>query len=213
MTALSFSISGAQPASHTAAPAIVFRLRVAEASGRRMHAMALRCHCRIEARRRRYTPDEQERLYEVFGHPSQWERTLQSVTWSQTAMMVPTFEGATEVDLTLPCTYDLEVAASKYLHALRDGEVPLVFLFSGTVFIVNHGSMEVEPVSWDLDATYRMPAAVWRATMDKFFPGGGWLRLHRDTLDRLQAFRGRHALVGWDEAIDLLLQSAASEHV
>jgi hypothetical protein len=47
--------------------------------------------------------------------------------------------------------------------------------------------------------------------MDQFFPGGGWLMLRRDTIDRLQAFRGRHAVVTWDEAIELLLQDMAAE--
>jgi hypothetical protein len=37
------------------------------------------------------------------------------------------------------------------------------------------------------------------------------VRLQRDTIDRLQEFRGRHAVVTWDEAIDLLLQQGASE--
>jgi len=54
------------------------------------------------------------------------------------------------------------------------------------------------------------PDQLWQTTMDQFFPGGGWLRLQRETLDRLQAFRGRQALVTWDEAIDLLLQTAVS---
>jgi hypothetical protein len=36
-------------------------------------------------------------------------------------------------DLPVGCTYDMEVAASKFLHAIRDGVVPLQFLFSGTL--------------------------------------------------------------------------------
>ena len=44
--------------------------------------------------------------------------------------------------------------------------------------------------------------------MEQFFPGGGWIRLQRDTIDRLQEFRGRQAQVTWDEAIAVLLDSA-----
>ena len=47
--------------------------------------------------------------------------------------MVPGFEGTTVIDLPITCTYDFEVVAAKYLEALEDGEVPLLFLFSGTM--------------------------------------------------------------------------------
>ena len=218
MTVLAIAVTDARPAPQIGAPAITFRLYVEDLLGGRVHAVVLRCQVRIEPRRRRYTDAEQERLYELFGDPAQWDRTLQAVTWSHTSLVVPGFERRAEVDLTVPCTYDLEVASAKYLHAVRDGDIPLVFLFSGTIFragdagaargVVETGSFIVEPVSWDLEATFRMPSAVWRATMDQFFPGGGWLRLQRETIDRLQAFRGQQAVVTWDEAIDLLLQAS-----
>ena len=111
----------------------------------------------------------------------------------------------------------MEVGSSKYLHAVRDGEIPLVFLFSGTIFRAGkageagQGAFVVEPISWDMEASYRMPASTWQAAMDQFFPGGGWVRLQRDTLDRLQAFRGGQAVTTWDETIDALLQLAASQ--
>ena len=34
----------------------------------------------------------------------------------------------------MPLSYDVDVAAHKYLAGLEDGEVPLLLLFSGTVF-------------------------------------------------------------------------------
>ena len=211
MTRLTITITDARPAQQTAAPAIVFRLRIEEISGARVHAIALRCQTRIEPRGRRYTTDEQARLYELFGDVSQWDRTLQGVTWAHSALVVPSFDRLVDVELPVACTYDLAVASAKYLHAIRDGDVPLAFLFSGSVFNVNDRGLCVEPVPWDVEASFRMPAPIWHAAMDQFFPGGGWLRLRRDTIDRLQAFRGRRAVVSWDEAIDLLLQQATSE--
>jgi Family of unknown function (DUF6084) len=208
MTTLTIGVTRAEPMPHTAAPGIAFRLRIAELSGRRVHAIALRCQVRIEARGRRYTRDEQGRLYELFGDVSQWDRTLRGVTWTQTSLVVPSFERQIDIDLPVSCTYDLEVASAKYLHAVREADVPLVFLFSGTIFTMEDGALRVEPVPWDLEATFRMPVQVWQSTMDQFFPGGGWLRVRRDTIDRLQAFRGRHAVLTWDEAIDLLLEFA-----
>jgi hypothetical protein len=208
---LTATILGAHPSPQTAAPGVTFRLRIEDLSERRVHAIVLRCQTRIEPRGRRYSNEEQARLYELFGDVSQWDRTLRGVTWSHATVAVPSFERRIDVDLPIACTYDLEVASAKYLHAIREGEVPLVFLFSGTVFTVNNGGLYLEPVSWDVEASFRMPANIWQSAMDQFFPGGGWVRLTRETIDRLQAFRGRQALVTWDDAIDRLLAGARAE--
>jgi hypothetical protein len=210
---LAATILGAQPSGQTAAPGITFQLRIEDLSDRRVHAIVLRCQTRIEPRGRRYSKEEQSRLYELFGDVSQWERTLTGVTWAHATIAVPAFERRIDVDLPIACTYDLEVASAKYLHAIRDGEVPLLFLFSGTVFSVNGRGLCIEPVPWDVEASFRMPAHVWQAAMDRFFPGGGWVRLQRETIDRLQAFRGRQACVTWDQAIDRLLAEARAEEL
>jgi hypothetical protein len=210
MTALSVAILGARPAQVTASPAIAFRLRITVGGGR-VHALALRCQVQIEARRRRYTEDEQRRLYELFGGATQFDAQLRPVSWAQCPVLVPAFAGDSECDVAVPCSYDLEVASAKYLHAIRDGEIPVRFLFTGTLFRVADGTMAIEPVPWDVEATWRLPAAVWRAAMDQFFPGGGWVRLRRDTIDRLQAFRAQAAVITWDEAIEALLDHAATE--
>jgi hypothetical protein len=199
---------GARPSAQTASPGVTFRLQIDDPSEVPVYAIALRCQVRIEPRGRRYAKDEQQRLYELFGDVSQWDRTLQGVTWSQSSIMVPSFDRRIEVDLPVACTYDLEIACAKYLNAIRTGDIPLLFLFSGTVFKGHKGAISVEPVPWDLSATFRMPSDVWHAAMEQFFPGGGWIRLQRETIDRLQAFRGRRAVVTWDEAIDELLQHA-----
>jgi len=208
---LAFTMLAARPSAQTASPSITFRLRIEDLSGEPIHALALRCQARIEPRGRRYTHEEQARLYELFGDASQWGRTLQPLTWSQVAVLVPAFANRIDIDVPVPCTYDLEVASAKYLHGLRDGDVPLAFVFSGTAFrtAADGPGFAIDPVPWDREAPFRLPAAVWHATMDQFFPGGGWMRVRRDTLDRLQAFRGQHALVSWDDAIDRLLQPAA----
>lgn len=209
MSALAVSILDARPSAQTAAPAIVFRLRIEHIRGGRVHAIGLRCQVRIEPRGRHYSREEQSRLYELFGDVGQWHRSLRAVTWAHASLVVPSFDRLIEVDLPVACTYDLEVASAKYLHAVRDGDVPVAFAFSGSIFSPDaSGSLNIEPVPWDLDASYRMPGGVWQAAMDQFFPGGGWLRLQRETIDRLQAFRGRNAVVSWDEAIGLLLDHA-----
>ena len=164
MTALAVTVLDASPSAQTAAPAITFRLRIEDLGEGRVHALALRCQTRIEPRGRRYTKDEQARLYELFGDASQWDRSLNGVTWAQTSLVVPSFERRIDVDLPVACTYDLEIASAKYLHAIRDGDVPLAFLFSGTIFKTHEASrLTIEPVPWDLGASFRMRAPVWHA--------------------------------------------------
>jgi hypothetical protein len=122
--------------------------------------------------------------------------------------VVPAFTGATVVELQVPCTYDFDVSASKYLAALRDGEVPLELLFGGTVFYRGEGGLlQTTMIGWDREADYRMPISVWRAAMDMYFPGNAWLRLQRETFDRLHAYRAQNSLTSWEETVDRLLES------
>jgi len=45
--------------------------------------------------------------------------------------------------------------------------------------------------------------------MDRYFPGAGWLRLRRDTLDALGRAKAERAAASWDELIEALLREAA----
>ncbi len=122
--------------------------------------------------------------------------------------MVQGFSGSTEVDLPLPCTYDFEVAASKYLHALREEGVPMALLFSGTVFTRGENGFGVEQVPWDREARHRMPVSVWRDLVDQYFPNSGWLRLDRDTLESLARYRSARGLTDWNQTVETLLAGA-----
>lgn len=208
MTELQFVVLDAQPAAQLASPGIVFRLRISRSGGGRVHALLLRMQVQLDARRRRYRADEQVRLYELFGEPSMWDRTVRTIEWAHVSIAVPSFDGAIDIDVPVACTYDLDVASAVYLHALRDGDVPLTCLFRGTVFTGSRGALAVEPIQCDGEAVFRMPVRLWREAMDRFFPGGGWIRLRQDTIDRLQALRGQLACVTWDDTIDTLLQGA-----
>jgi len=211
VTNLSFSIAAARAEPHAAVPTLNFRLGIREAEGKPVHSILLRCQMQIEARRRRYAAVEQERLADLFGEPSRWADTLRALLWAQMTIVVPAFEGSTEVDLPIPCTYDFEVTAAKYLQSLEDGEVPLLFLFSGTVFAKAENGFQVGQVPWDREASYRMPVAVWRDLIEAYFPGCGWIRLRRDALDALQRYRARNGMASWEEAIESLLRETKGD--
>ena len=211
MTAVSFEVLGARAEPYAAVPTILLRLRLVEADGLPVHAVALRGQIMIEPQRRRYLPEEERRLVELFGETPRWGETLRPFLWTHTSTVVPGFTGATEIDLPVTCTYDFDVAAAKYLHALDDGEVPIVLLFSGTIFSKGTTGFSAEPVAWHEEAAYRLPIRVWRGVMDLYFPGGGWIRVNRDTIDSLQRFRAARVLPTWDAAFEQLLKEAGEE--
>jgi hypothetical protein len=213
MTSLLFEVVGSRAEPHAAVPTIILRLRAAERDGGSIHALALRCQIRIEPQRRRYSLDEESRMVELFGETPRWGDSLRPFLWTHVSTMIAGFEGTTDVDLPIECTYDFEVAGAKYLHGLSDGEIPLLLLFSGTVFTRGETGFAAEPLSWALEASYRMPVRVWRDVMDLYFPNSGWLRVRRDTLDSLQRFKASRALPTWDQALERLLKEAGEESV
>jgi len=211
MTTLSFEVVSSRAEPHAAVPTIMLRLRVQEADGFSVHALALRCQIRIEPQRRRYSPEEERRLYELFGETPQWGDSLRPFLWTHVSTTIGKFDGVTEFDLPVECTYDFDVAGAKYLHALDDGEIPLLLLFSGTVFTRGELGFSAEPLSWSLEASHKMPVSVWRAMMDLYFPNSGWIRVQRETLDTLQRFRAHRGLPTWDQAFEQLLKEAGQE--
>ncbi len=208
---LTFDCVGSRPEPHAAGPALQLDLKVDDGTGRRVHAVALRVQIRIDPRPRRYTPEETARLTDLFGEPDRWSSTLQPLQLATVPVMTPSFTGSVVVPVSVPLTYDLDVAASRYLHGLDGGEVPLTLLFSGTLFYAGDDGVQVGLVPWHEEAHHGLPVAVWRAAVDEHFPGGGWVRLRRDTLDRFVAYRSAHTLPSWDHALERLLKEAGDD--
>jgi uncharacterized protein DUF6084 len=205
MSELSFSVLDLFAEPYAVAPQLTARLRITESTGEVIHAIALRAQVRIEPQRRQYSGEEERGLLDLFGARERWYDTLKPFLWMQTGTMVQGFTGAAEVNLALPCTYDFDVTASKYLHALRDGAVSVVLLFSGTVFTRGQRGFGVEQVPWDREARFDLPVAVWCELIDHYYPNSGWLRLDRGLLDRLAAFKAERGFTTWDETLGTLL--------
>ncbi|MFJ2477265.1 DUF6084 family protein [Streptomyces sp. NPDC087659] len=207
MTEFTFHCTDVRADPYAVGPTLVFRLRITATPGTRVHALALRCQLRIEPARRGYADPEAEGLKDLFGERSRWGSSMNPVQFAQVSHMVPGFTGETETELPVPCTYDMDVAATRYARALSEGEVPLLMLFSGTAF-TGAGGFHVEPVPWDREAAFRMPVKVWQEMVDQHFPGCGWIRLPRETMDALLAFRSRRALPSWESTVEALLDAS-----
>jgi hypothetical protein len=204
---LDFRVEGAEVLEYAAAPSLAFKLCVENLEGEPIRSVSLNTQVRIAATQRHYEAAEQERLLEVFGEPHRWGNTLRSLLWTHTTLQVPTFSGATVVNMPVPCTYDLDVVAAKYFYALEDGEVPLEFLFSGTVFYAGEGGrLQIARISWEKEAEYRMPVRLWKEMMEHYFPNSAWIRLHKDAFDQLYDYKIRRGLPTWEAAVEALLR-------
>jgi hypothetical protein len=208
---LVFDCVGAHAEPYAVAPSMSLTLRIAETTGIKVDAIALRCQIRIEPTRRRYSDAEAERLNDLFGDTQRWADTLKPLQFTTVSMMVPGFTGSTELDLPVMLSYDLEIGSTRYFAGLEDGEVPLLLLFSGTVFSAPDGRLQVQQVPWSKEASYRLPVGVWREAIEAHFPNSAWIRMSLQTLDALQQFKTRQALPTWDATITALLKQADDE--
>jgi uncharacterized protein DUF6084 len=205
---LTFDCVGARAERYAVAPIMTLELRITDTSGLKVDAITLRCQIRVEPHLRRYSGAEAERLHDLFGDTDRWADTLKPLQLANLSVMVPGFRGSTTVDLPLPVTYDMEIATTKYFQGLEDGMIPLLLLFSGTVFSTVDNHMSVQQVPWSKEASYSLPVKVWRETIDVHFPNSAWLSIHRDTLDALRRFKTKNSLPTWESTLAALLEKA-----
>jgi hypothetical protein len=213
MPDLDFEVESADVLPYAAVPTILFKVGVQNAvEGEEIDSISLRTQIRIAATQRRYEPNEQAKLRELFGEPHHWKDTLRSLLWTNTNTIVTRFSGGRVFEMPVTCTYDFDVVGTKYFAALDEGEIPLEFLFSGSVFYrKDGGALQVALISWEKEATFRLPVRLWREMMDNYFPNSAWLRLHKDIFDRLYDYRSRNALLTWDRTLESLLNMAEKE--
>jgi hypothetical protein len=204
---LHFSIEGAETVDNAAVPMIALKLRVTNLPAtEEIHTLMLRCQVQIEPARRAYVAEEREKLLDLFGEPERWSRTVRPLLWMNTSVAVPAFTDNVLVDVQLPCSFDFNVAATKYFYALGSGEIPLCVMFSGTAFYKGgDAALQVAQVPWDREANFRLPVSVWKKMMDAYFPNTAWLCLHRDAFNRLYEYKVRHGIPTWEQAIERAL--------
>jgi Family of unknown function (DUF6084) len=212
MPDLNFHIEGAQAVPFAAAPLLGFQIQVANAGSEFVHTVALRCQIQIEPARRRYSVESQAGLEDLFGEPHRWGQTLRNMLWTHASAVVPAFAANTVFELQVPCTFDFNIAAVKYFRGLADGEIPLRFQFSGTVFYEGAGgNMQVAPISWSKEATFRLPVKAWNGMMDLYYPNSAWLCLRRDVFEKLYRHKVRQGVPTWEEMLEGLLECAAEK--
>jgi hypothetical protein len=207
-----FSVLGVRSVRYAAAPMLALDLQVSEPSGRQVYMIALTIQLMIEPARRVYDDETRDRLVELFGPPERWAVTTRSLVWSQLDVVVPAFTGSTTVAVPIPCNYDLEVTAAKYLHALPDGEAPLALHFNGMIYYPgDDGGLQMVLVPWTRSVDFRMPVAVWAETIAHYYPNTGWVGLRSETLEALQRMKVDRGLATFDACVAELLSEARGD--
>jgi Family of unknown function (DUF6084) len=211
MPDLQVTIESVEAVPFAAAPLLSFKTRlVNNVRDEIVHTIAMRAQIQIEVTRRKYDPGEQQRLQDLFGEPNRWGQTLRNMLWTHASVVVPRFTGSVLADIPVPCTFDFNVAATKYFHGLASGDLPLCFQFSGNVFYQGEDeTLQVAPISWDKEARYRLPLKVWKVLMEMYYPNSAWLALRKDTFEKLYQYKVREGIPTWEEAIEKALNALA----
>jgi len=213
MPDLKFHVERAEVVPFAVAPQLALKLWVSNANAAEaIHTVVLRCQIQIEATRRRYSAEEQRGLRDLFGEPERWGQTLRTLLWTHTSAVVPAFIASTEIDLPVPCTFDFNVATTKYFSGLSEGEIPLCLQFSGTVFYATgDGPLQVMLIPWDKEVRFRLPVQVWKELMDNYYPNSAWLCLRRDVFERLHRYKVEHGIPTWEETLERVLSCTEEE--
>ncbi len=215
MPDLNFSVESAEAVPYSASPLLNLKLQItnSESEQQRVESVMLRCQIQLEVTRRQYNADEKAHLFELFGEPERWGQTLKTMLWTHANFTVPPFLESTTINLPVPCSFDFNVAATKFFAGLEDGEVPLCLLFSGTIFYRDEeGALQIEQISWEKEANFRLPVKIWRETIEHYYPNSAWLNLRRDVFERLREYKTKHYIPSWEQTFEKLL-SASEEKI
>jgi hypothetical protein len=159
-----FHVEGITAVEADGAPALRARLRVVNASpARPVHSIALRWQVHIDPARRSYSRAEGSALWDLFGAPERWANTVRPIAWASGHATVAAFSTSVLSEVTIPCGSEAALGARRYLAALAQGEVPLRFLFSGTIYYAaSDNVLQVAPIPWDSEAAFNLPESARR---------------------------------------------------
>lgn len=206
LPAPSFTVLGVDVQKVASGPSLKFTMGVNETTGKEIFTIALMVQIHIDPAQRKFDAETKQKLFELFGEPSRWATTTRSFLWSQIFVLVPSFIGATTFDVPVLSNFDLELAATKFFYSLPDGEIPMTFHFSGSIYYKeDDGRIQIVQVPWSCSAQFRLPVERWRAMVDFYYPNTGWIAMQRQTLDKLLEYKAKEGLSTFDACISKLL--------
>lgn len=213
MPDLVFEIISSQVKPYAAMPSLAFQLKITnKTENEEVYAAALKCQVMIEATKRKYNEQEKDRLHELFGESYRWHETLRSFVWTIINIPVPRFTGSKTLEVIISCSEDQALASGKYFYAVESGNIPLNFLFSGTLFYKNaEGNLQVTLVPWEKEALHKMPAGLWADMMEEYFPNTRWLKVQKEVYDKLVQYKSQTAFATLQHCLESVLDEALNE--
>lgn len=213
MPDLSFRVGEIQAMPFAAVPTIAARLYIANSQKNEpVQSILLNCQFQLQPLGRPYSVTEEAHLLDLFGERDRWGQTMKPLHWMTFVVKVPPFTGETYVDLPLPCSLDFDVAANKYFYGLETGDITIDVMFSGTIFYADErGAIRIAQIPWDREARFQLPVETWRQAIDAHYSDSAWLRLPRETFDRLYQYKVRRGLPMWPQVLDELLNAAEQD--
>ncbi len=201
MADLSFAVERVSPVPNAACPILRFQVQIVNRGIEHIHAIALQAQIQIEPQPQRPNRVELERLEQLFGEPSRWADAEKPLAWSSASVIVKPFAGNTRFELDAPCTFDFNIAATKYFYGLETPDAPLLFDFSGTIF----RGRQIAAIKNDCRCRFALPMRVWSDLMDEYYPHSMWLRLPREVFDRMNQFKIDNRIPTWEDVLERLL--------
>ena len=125
------------------------------------------------------------------------------IAWTTVPVALPAFVGTTLIKIAVPCPLDLDQAATKLLHGLHGGRLPLLFLFSGTVLWAAPEGVRISLVPQSTECRFLLPVQTALDAIDAHWPGQVLIPVDRVTAARLWGHRGGHPT--WGLAVSALL--------
>ena len=201
MADLSFAVERVSPVAGAATPLLTFHIRIVNNGLERVQAIVLDTRIQVEAPQRPPDARAYDRLEELFGETSHWAETTQPMPWARACAVVPPFVGSTRCAIEVPCSFDFNVAATKFFYGLEAATAPLRFEFSGTVFL----DRQVTAIPAGKQARFDFPARVWSDLMDAYYPHSMWLRLPRDLFHRMNQYKEDQNIPTWEDVLERML--------
>jgi hypothetical protein len=185
-------------------PTVALGLRVS--SNEPVSGIDLRCQIMIDVPSRAHSGAERARLMELYGDTA--GAPLRPLVWAHTSANVPAFDRQCTVDLTIPLSFDFDVAVTKYFHSLDEEGIPLRLQFSGMIFYRDaRDELRIARIPVTTEASGQLPLALVRSLRDRYYPGTAWLRMPRATLERLIEYKRAAGIPSWEGALDRLLDA------
>ena len=202
-----FEILGVRARRRAAAPTLRFSVGQRRLRDREVYTIALTGADRDRAREAHATTTRPASDSSSSSASPSAGRRPRAASLDQVDVAGPGFTGAPEFELEVPCTYDLEVAATKYFGGLADGEAPLRFHFTGSVFYAATRAHPDRPDPVGLLGRFAMPVEVWKRDDRPHYPAAAGSRCTARRSSACARCR-RAGLPTFDAAVGELLDGA-----